>query len=110
MSINDGKVLLCRLYERTSARGNRYLAGRLGAARLIGFLDDKAELQFGATACFTIYVQDAGDDARLPEAQASAGSDYRPPAAVQKPKAKEEKPAAVGEPYDDLLDDIGRSR
>jgi hypothetical protein len=35
--MSDGRIPLCRLYERTSARGTRYLIGRLGYARLIAF-------------------------------------------------------------------------
>ena len=42
MSFADGKVLLCRLYERTSLKGHRYLAGRLGYAKLIPFLDTRS--------------------------------------------------------------------
>ena len=57
MSFADGEVLLCRLYERTSAKGHRYLAGRLGNAKLVAFLDTQAKLQFGATACFTVFLQ-----------------------------------------------------
>ncbi len=57
MSFADGKVLLCRLYERTSVKGHRYLAGRPGTAKLVAFLDSQAELQFGATACFNVFLQ-----------------------------------------------------
>jgi len=34
------RVLLTRLYERTSKFGNRYFVGRLGAARLLLFRDN----------------------------------------------------------------------
>lgn len=40
--MNNDKVLLAVLKERQSARGNRYLAGWLGKARLIAFLDGDA--------------------------------------------------------------------
>lgn len=36
------KVLLLELKERTSAKGNRYLAGWLGKASVVAFMDDKA--------------------------------------------------------------------
>ena len=39
----DDKVLLGRLYERTSQKGNRYFSGRLGAARVMLFKDDYAD-------------------------------------------------------------------
>src|SRR5215472_9869955 len=55
---SDGKVLLCRLYERTSSKGNRYFTGRLGPAKVIAFIDTEAELKYGATAVFNVYVQD----------------------------------------------------
>jgi hypothetical protein len=34
-SFLEGKIVLCKLYETVSARGNRYLAGRLGSGRII---------------------------------------------------------------------------
>jgi hypothetical protein len=35
--MSTGRIPLTRLYERTSARGNRYLYGCLGYARVLGF-------------------------------------------------------------------------
>ena len=35
--MSAGRIPLTRLYERTSARGNRYLYGCLGYARVLGF-------------------------------------------------------------------------
>ncbi len=35
--MSPGRIPLTRLYERTSARGNRYLYGCLGYARVLGF-------------------------------------------------------------------------
>lgn len=40
--MNNPKVLLAALEERTSASGNRYLSGWLGKARIVGFLDKDA--------------------------------------------------------------------
>lgn len=54
---HDGKVLLGRLYEKTSARGHRYFVGRLGAARVALFLDERAE---GADPVWELFVQDGG--------------------------------------------------
>jgi len=39
----QAKVLLGRLYEKSSAKGNRYFAGRLGAAKVVMMLDAKAD-------------------------------------------------------------------
>lgn len=36
---SEAKVLLAVLAERTSSRGTRYLAGWLGKARVVGFLE-----------------------------------------------------------------------
>ena len=38
----DGKVLLGRLYERTSRKGHRYSSGRLGPSRVMAFKDEYA--------------------------------------------------------------------
>lgn len=54
---HDGKVLLARLYEKTSARGHRYFVGRLGAARVALFLDERAE---GGDPVWELFVQDGG--------------------------------------------------
>ncbi len=35
--MNQGRVLLMQLSERTSARGNRYLSGWLGKASVVAF-------------------------------------------------------------------------
>ena len=40
---DQNKVLLAELVEHTSARGNTYLRGWLGATNLIGFRDDPDE-------------------------------------------------------------------
>ena len=37
MSTPDQKVLLATLWERTSAKGNTYLSGFLGKARVVAF-------------------------------------------------------------------------
>ena len=56
------KVLLLKLYARQSARGNEYLIGRLGAATVIAFKDDRAELREGTLAVWNVYVQEPTDD------------------------------------------------
>ncbi|MEQ8653274.1 MAG: hypothetical protein RIC87_12495 [Kiloniellales bacterium] len=52
----QGKVRLCRLYERTSANGNRYFTGRLGGAKVIVFRDQKAEAD---CPVWQVYLEDA---------------------------------------------------
>ena len=53
----DGKVNLARLFERTSAKGNRYFSGRMGAARIMLFKDDRAD----GDNVWQLFVQD-GDE------------------------------------------------
>ena len=119
---SDGKVLLCRLYERTSSKGNRYFTGRLGPAKVIAFIDTEAELKYGATAVFNVYVQDseiqrqgsaagAGPNAQGHHHQALGDGDrghharrgqrWRP----EPPKADSAQPF-----HDDDISDIGRDR
>ncbi len=53
----DDKVLLGRLYERTSQKGNRYFSGRLGAARVMLFKDDYAD----DDNVWQLFVQEGGE-------------------------------------------------
>jgi hypothetical protein len=117
MAITSGKILLCRLYEKTSARGNRYLVGYLGAATLIAFIDADAELKFGATAIFNVDLQ--APDERKPSNDPSptrnpqppgGGTTASPPARVRqyRPSHLEVPPTDPG-PFDDSIDDVGRS-
>ncbi len=53
----DDKVLLGRLYERTSQKGNRYFSGRLGAARIMQFKDEYAD----DDNVWQLFVQDGGE-------------------------------------------------
>jgi hypothetical protein len=58
----EPKVLLCKLFERTSANGNRYMLGRLGNAKIIAFMDRDAELKYGAEAVWNVFVQVSEQD------------------------------------------------
>lgn len=68
----SGKVLLARLYQRTSANGNVYYGGRLGAARVVMFRDQRAE---GDDPVWELFVQ--GDD-RTAERPRPPAQDARP--------------------------------
>jgi hypothetical protein len=120
---SDGKVLLCRLCERTSSKGNRYFTGRLGPAKVIAFIDTEAELKYGATAVFNVYVQDgeirrqgstagAGTNAQEHRHQAlgdgDRGHQARRGQRWQRPEPPKADPA---QPFhDDDISDIGRDR
>jgi hypothetical protein len=60
------RVLLMRLFERTSAKGNRYLTGRLSSAKLIAFeaTDVPDEQRYGADIVWNVYVQGDQDGQR----------------------------------------------
>lgn len=53
------KVELARLYEKTSANGRRYFVGRMGSARVLMFLDERAE---SADPVWNLFAQELGDD------------------------------------------------
>lgn len=67
MPHDQPKVLLLKLFERTCANGKRYMSGRLGNARVIAFMDDTVEKQFGAEAVWNVFLE-PGDDSRRPAA------------------------------------------
>lgn len=50
-------VPLCRLYERTSKRGNPYLTGRLGAARVTILKTDQTDED--GNAIWSLLIQEA---------------------------------------------------
>lgn len=49
------RVLLCELWQRTSARRKPYLAGFLGKAKLVAF-QKEGDLPDGAEAVWQVYV------------------------------------------------------
>ncbi|HET6521096.1 MAG TPA: hypothetical protein VFG47_14930 [Geminicoccaceae bacterium] len=104
--MSDGRIPLCRLYERTSARGTRYLIGRLGYARLLAFPGEPTEASTPTWDVFLVEAppysarQEAGGVGQVEEQaeQASAGGrQLRQPAerrpAVRRPR---EAPANTG--------------
>lgn len=81
MNLN-GKLLLCRMWEKKSARGNVYFAGRLGAASLVMFKDEYAE---GPEPCWQVFIQEP----RQPEgANQLPNRSATQPVAGKKPDAK----------------------
>lgn len=50
------RVPMTRLYEKTSAKGNRYFTGRLGSARVLLFRDDHADA--GGDPVWQLYLAD----------------------------------------------------
>jgi hypothetical protein len=55
----SGKVKLGRLFERTSASGRTYFAGRLGAAKVMMFKNERGDDENE----WEMFVQDGGEKA-----------------------------------------------
>jgi hypothetical protein len=103
----DQKVLIATLWERTSAKGNTYLSGFLGKARVIGF---RGERTADGTQTWDIYLQLGKEqeergggkrESRSPTSSSRTG--------VQRwaPKSAAERPAADAPFFDDPIDDTG---
>jgi len=92
----DGKVLLGRLYERTSQRGNRYFSGRLGAARIMLFKDDKAD----DDNAWQLFVQD-GDDKAAQARQEGQGQEKVTRTTRKRSKATSAPENASDKPFHD---------
>ena len=104
MSSGDTKVLLCTLWQRTSARGNEYLSGFVGKARIIAF---RGEPTADGTLTWNVYLQPSKEQS---EAEGSFwGGSNRRPTGVQRWKPREKPAADPGKPFfDDSVDDMGR--
>jgi hypothetical protein len=82
--MNNDKVLLIELRERTSASGNVYLSGWLGKASVVGFLDRESEEKVWRIFVSTPQQKTGGSSPR----RSSGGQGFdRPPrrAATQVP-------------------------
>ena len=82
------KVLLGRLFEKTSAKGRVYYTGRLGAARCVMLRDERAE---GTDPVWQIFVQD-GDTGRQKPAEGREGD-----SGAGQRKSYQRAPAANGQ-------------
>ncbi len=99
----DNKVLLGRLYERTSQKGNRYFSGRPGAARVMLFKDDHAD----DDNVWQLFVQEGGE--KHPQvAQEREGPTRMTRGARKRPKTTSESAKAKKHslPFNDPLPDI----
>ena len=109
MSGPGEKILLVTLWERISAKGNTYLTGFLGKARIIGF---KGEPTADGTPTWDIFLEPGKEQ----EERGSSGQrESRSPTsssrtAVQRwaPKSAAEKPAADAPFLDDDISGLGR--
>jgi hypothetical protein len=115
MSSQTPKVLIATLWQRTSERGNEYLSGFLGKARVIGF---RGEPTAGGIPTWDLYLQPGKEQEECAEArshqphQPSAASDRghqaRRVQRWQRPEAPRADPAQAFHDVD--VSDIGRGR
>jgi hypothetical protein len=101
-AMNGGeKVLLMELRERTSAKGNRYLAGWLGKASVVAFLDRDATEPTWQVFVSAPEPRPAGSDAP----RASERSPFTPRTSRNRHGGR--SPVPVGELDDDIHDLAG---
>jgi hypothetical protein len=111
MSITSGKILVLRLFERRSKKGNQYWIGKLGAAKVVAFPNTQIELKFDAVGAIDVFVQagngddDGGDrpSRELPgESQPPSDAPIRPSRDIERYRVlKTEQPLADPEPFND---------
>jgi hypothetical protein len=110
-------VPLATLYERESAKGTRYFTGRLGLAKLVMFPGDATA---DGTPTWNLLIQQPPPKAeaqqqppRAPQATHPSATNTPSPAPRRPYQHRSApRPAASGDPrpFDDPLDDIGRSQ
>ena len=100
MAVDAPKVRLGRLFEKTSARGNRYFTGRLGAARVLMFASGEAGDD--GSPIWDLYVQEV-EDKRSETRPARASGEMPSARSVRPPplQPRQERPFR-----DDPLDDV----
>ena len=114
MSGGDQKVLVASLWQRTSDKGNEYLSGFLGKARVIGF---RGEPRPDGTPTWDLYLQPGKEQeeragGRTEPRQASSSGAPRA-GRVQRWTSKSPREAAdaIQRPFfDDDISDIGGGR
>ena len=83
------KMLLGRLFEKTSAKGRTYFTGRLGAARCVMLKDERAD------PVWQIFVQD-GDNGPRPETRQKPADGPLGNSGVRQRKSRQRTTAANG--------------
>jgi hypothetical protein len=108
MSDLCSRVLLCSLWERTSAKGNSYLSGFLGKARVVGF---RGESRPDGTQTWDLYLTPGKEQEEAAGSRGQQSSSAPPPGRVQRhPRPQSEKPAQDRPFFNDDISDLGRGR
>ena len=105
--MQGNSVLLLRLYEKTSAKGNTYFAGRMGQASVVMMRDLHTD---DGDPVWQVFVseprQTATESAPAPRVMDGGKSSQKRPAARKStPRAKSAVPASM---LDDDIGDLGR--
>jgi hypothetical protein len=101
-------IEFCRLYERESARGTKYLVGRLGRARISLLPGDPTE---DGTPTWRLLIQQPPPKTEASERPRQGALDARSP--VRQPRSQAPSAAANGEGdtapfFSDSVDDLYR--
>jgi hypothetical protein len=83
----DQKVLIATLWQRTSERGNEYLSGFLGKARVVGFHGEPTP---DGVPTWNLYL--------TPGKEQETGTDQRPRAAAAKRQPRKVGPRPPAQP------------
>jgi hypothetical protein len=107
LCMKSNGVLLLRLYEKTSAAGNRYFAGRMAQASVVMMLDKHTE---GADPVWQVFVSEPRQAAPTAQ-QGDSGRNVHPIGAARSTARKtaprrSAAPVPAGE-LDDDVSDIG---
>jgi hypothetical protein len=97
------KVLICALWQRTSERGNEYLSGFLGKARVIGF---RGEPTPEGIQTWNIFLQPGKEQEKAEEERKAASS--RPAASPRRAEKPQRRPEPDRPFFSDDIDDVGR--
>jgi len=108
MAMNGQLLRLTGLWKRTSAAGNEYFSGRLGAARLVILPNRDAGTE--GEPSHILYLAEIGEK---PTSSASSGPEARPTQRRHrnayehlKPIASRPGPETGGRPFDDPIGDL----
>jgi hypothetical protein len=102
------KVLICTLWQRTSGRGNDYLSGFLGKARVVGF---RGEPTPEGIATWNLFLQPGKEQEKAEEERKAASSrraGSEQPQRQQPQRQRQPGPDPDRPFWDDAIDDIGR--
>jgi hypothetical protein len=97
----EPKILLATLWHRTSERGNEYLSGFLGKARLVAF---RGEPTAEGVSTWNLFISPGKDQAAAPAAASRAPRRRAP----YPRSAAQSELAGDPRPFDDDISDLGR--